>query len=764
MVKKKDFKLSTQEKGLIEVFRRLGYGTKFTLQEIKDYIQDNMELIKTVEPSYKEGYPLQSSILYAHYKTFFANNDEDHYDFKVDETFSNDEFIRQVRRSCRRTAKIFETDKYAVKFHWSSETYVLTIIYVLRKGSKVGIHNLIKPDDKAINFLSAVYLDKKNHHLYINHIPPKVLYYFNLVLQEETRTEFVPTMLHKDIFWNSFTQKIMSATNLELVEIGLKRTDFANGDQIVIKPKDRDAREYLRALLDQKKILNPDKFNLSYIDYLKIRRKDGRYNFIKFEYSEDGILPRILSTNKDANLIKELELLDLPIGTKIVDADNIPSKNLMQELFMSCCIKKDELANKAYSLVIKQLDTLGLIKDKTDRYLYICWHTRKCKGSAFLTKTCPTCGNKHPIRIPNGLRFSYDLNKLKDDFKKKLMKSKIRYRRLKKAFYDNQFELQKVVIAGLPEINIYLNLTGLYEPVLNNFRLCPLPLFVVNFRGEMKNDLKYIHQIDASDFVEVVYTADSASIIDLIKKAAMDTKYTEKKEVAFLESLNKLRSFKKQNTLLVNSRKGNEFEWLTFNVLSYLFSSSAKWGGKNLPDGIIGFNKDDKKFALWDAKRYDDTKLSKYANKNKGGIGKDIKYILKSISQENTYEEGKLGYYLFVTSNTHKDDFLKIKQILQKKIEKEEDRSNLYKRLESIKFCCINLDELIKLGSLVEDKDNYDVLEKRNKEFEIAFEQLINMNDGYITSPDIDKCILPLTKEKIFMPEKDEHRITQENE
>ncbi len=60
------------------------------------------------------------------------------------------------------------------------------------------------------------------------------------------------------------------------MEIGLNKTDFATGDQIIIRPKDNDAREYLRALLDQKKIINAETFNLSYIDYIKIRRKNRK--------------------------------------------------------------------------------------------------------------------------------------------------------------------------------------------------------------------------------------------------------------------------------------------------------------------------------------------------------------------------------------------------------------------------------------------------------------------------------------------------------
>src|SRR3989338_113443 len=756
---KNKVKLTNEEKGLCNLFRRLGYGSRSYPDNVKAFTSEHLELIKEAEPSYQQGYPSQKALLFSHYKDYFVNADEEYYPFTVKSKFSDDEFIKQAKRACRRITKIFVTDKFVLEHSWVNKNYILLIIYVLRKGSKVGIHKLIKPDERSIEYLAAIYLDKKNQKICIHHIPPKIVYYFNLILQEETNTNFVPSMRHKDIAWNLFTQKLLTAQNLELVEIGLNKTDFATGDQIIIKPKDNDAREYLKALLDQKKIINSDTFNLSYIDYIKVRRKNGKYNLIKLHYADDGIVPKIMSSNKDANLIKDLESLGFPVGVKIVDTNKIPKKSLIQELLMSCCISKDELKNNNYLAVINYMDSVGLIKDKVDKNLYLCFKTKKCKGSFFLVKTCPTCGNNQTIKVPNGMKFNFNLDKVRNDLKNKLMKHKIKYRRLKKAFYDNKFELQKAQSTNLPQINIYFNLTGLYEPVLNNFMLCPLPLLVVNFRGEMKNDLKFIHQIDAADFIEALYDTDDNKTIEIIKKAAEDTKYGEKKETAFQNSLKTLRDFKKNSTLLINSRKGNEFEWLTFNVFSYLFHVSEKWGGKSLPDGIIGFNSDDKKFAFWDAKRYDNTKLSNYAKKRKGGIGKDIKYVLKSISQEDTYEEGKLGYYIFVTSHTSKEDFMKLQETLNKKIEKEKDRTDLFKKLKSIKFCCLNIDELIKLGSVIEDKKDYEVLKRKDTEFENSFEALLNTNDGYVSTAEIEKLIEPLTKEKVFVPNKTTHKI-----
>jgi hypothetical protein len=491
MARRKKVKLTSQEKGLCEVLRRLSYGNRITIKDIKEFSNNNIRLIKKVEPNLKDNYPSQESVLFAHYKNYFDTSGEDHYDFKINTNFKDDEFIKQVRRTCRRISKVFKHEKYSVKWSWTIDNSVLIVIYILRKGSKVGIHNLIRPDDRSIEYLASIYLDKDKQQIYVYHIPPKVLPYFNLTLQYETQVEFVPEISHKNVSWNSFPNKLLSAENLELVEIGLNKTDFATGDQIIIKPKDKDAREYLTALLDQKKIINAETFNLSYIDYIKIRRKNGKYNLVKFKITQDGIIPDILSNYKDKELIKDLSAIGLPIGTKIVDTANISQRLLIKELLMSGCIRRGELSNKGYADAISYLDSISLIKEREERNLYFCL---RCKGSAFLPSICPQCWDKRPIKIPNGIRFTFDIQKIKSDLKKKLIKNRIKYRYIRKAFYNNHFELQKAVVSGLPEINIYLNLNGLYEQVLNNFKLCPLPLLVVNFRGEMKDDLRYIHQ------------------------------------------------------------------------------------------------------------------------------------------------------------------------------------------------------------------------------------------------------------------------------
>ena len=748
---KKKIKLSSQEKGLRELFIKLGYSSRVSNEDIKAFCTKNSTLINKVE-TFKKGYPSQKAILFAYYKLHFINKPNTFYDFKITGPFNSNDFIKNANRTCRRISKIFRFEKYAPKFWWNIDNCLLGVVYVLRKGSKVGNHNIIRPDNRSINYLAAIYLDKNTQKIYFHNIPPKILTYFNLILQDETKVSFVPSLSYKEVSWSSFPQKLLSNENLELVEIGLSKTDFATGDQIIIKPKDTDARSYLKALLDQRKIINADTFNISYIDYMKIRRKGGKYVYIKLKYANDGVIPEILNAEKDKTLLKELEAIDFPTGSKLVDKNKISRNTIVQQLLMSNCISKDELKNNSYSDAIKYLNDNQLIKERIDRALYFCW---KCKGPFFLSKICPECGNEKPIWIPNGERFVFDIQKIKDDIKKSLIDNKVKYRRLRKPFFNNRFELQKASIEGLSEINIYLNLDGLYEPVLKNFRLCPLPLFVVNFRGEMKNELTYIHQINAADFLEKLY--DGSGVIDLIRNTAKDSRLAEKKEAAFIDSIKGLKEVKKDNSL-ISSKKGNEFEWLSFNILSRFFPISSKWGGPSLPDGIIGFNKDNKKFAFWDAKRYDSTKLSSYANKRKGGIAKDLRYVIKSLTEEDTYEDGKLAYYLFVTSNTSKDDFLKILAIIDQKIEKEKDRSVLFKRLKSIKFCCINLPELIKFASLIEDKKNYENLQANSKDFEVAFEQLLNANDGYVSEEEINKHILPLTTRSDFIPDKNKHR------
>lgn len=769
MNKKK--RLTSEEANLLETLKKIGFSYKAVPETINKFVAEHIELTKKYEPTFKTKYPDQSTLLRVHFQRVFTDRDGIvSFDLPKDHTVPDEQFIRNVKRTCRRISKAFKTETFRIRNSWIDENSLLIVIFVLKRGSRLGNYGKIRPYDKGMHYVAALYVDKKANKLLVNNIHNRVLAFFNLILQEETKLNFITPRYSHEISWNAVCKGLVTksrSTEFNLVEIGFKKTDFATGDRIIIQPKDIDVRTYLEALLDQDKIFSHQKFDLSYIDYIKLRCGKGKYNTIKFTHTpDDAIIPVNISPNKDPNVEKVLTDLGMPIDRKIIDPNKIPRNKIIQQILISQCVSKEDIETGAYKGALKYLHDNGAIKDLEDRGLYFCYRNSRCKaGSFFLSKPCPICGKGDKvIRKPNGIRVSINTEKIKLDLKDISRKQKIKYRRLRaKPFFDNKFELIKLSFPDMPEeINLYLNNSGLYHAVLENFEICPQPLLILNFRGELKEDLNYIHQKDAADFIELLYSDNKDELVNLIKNTARDTRYGEKKEKAFDTSMIKLREYKERDNLsssLENSRKGNMYEWLAFNLLSYIFPASAKWGGKSLPDGIIGIRHgENKKFIFWDAKRYDKTRLTKYARKRKGGVSKDIKYILNSIAKEDTYEEGTVEYYLFITSNTDKEDFLKIKQMIQKKIEKEKDKSKIFQRLKRVKFCCMNIDALIKLGSFFEKKENYDTLKTNTDGFELAFEALLNINEGYITQENIIQSVTPLIQKKEFIPDKTDHR------
>ena len=309
----------------------------------------------------------------------------------------------------------------------------------------------------------------------------------------------------------------------------------------------------------------------------------------------------------------------------------------------------------------------------------------------------------------------------------------------------------------------------MYKHILKDFRLCPRPLLSINFRGELKKSLEFIHQVEAAWFITKLFQEDSNELVSFLTEIADKPQLGEKKEVAFKEALRELNEIKNGKRLPA-SKKGSIFEWLSSNVINYIFSITDKWGGPNLPDGIIGIlPKENRKFIFWDAKCYDSTRLSYYARKRKNGVLKDVQYVLKSLKQEDTYDEGKLAYYLFITSNTSKEDFKVVQEKITQIIEKNKHlqtktksgrkkRNPYYTRMKEIRFCCLNIDELIKIGTIFNEKENREILIRNWEKLEQAFENMLIKDDGYVSSDRMNSELKPLLEQKQFIPKKDTHR------
>lgn len=108
MVRRARIKLSSQEKGICELFRRLGYSLRSPKEDIQSFTSENIDLIKEVEPTYQTGYPSQASLFFAHYKAYFANGGQASIRYAYITPGSNDgkkatkEEIKKVREDLKK--------------------------------------------------------------------------------------------------------------------------------------------------------------------------------------------------------------------------------------------------------------------------------------------------------------------------------------------------------------------------------------------------------------------------------------------------------------------------------------------------------------------------------------------------------------------------------------------------------------------------------------------------------------------------------------
>lgn len=765
-------KRTSEENNLIATLKKIKYNSKPTINTILKYHEENKILIDEIENV--EKYPSQRAILLSYFKKEFENGEHTKI-YKLPSGFEIDEdkLLKSIRLSCYRLTQIIRHNKIfrLDDEPWITDNFSLHVIFILQENARLGNKKIIRKNPKDIKEIAGIYFDKNDRIIKTINIPEKLNALFETLLQNEIESPLVQPRIPFNDSWGKISDSLInSPDNLEFEEIGFNISDLSTGEKIIIKSNKGDVRQYLKNLLNPKKaiFLDPKKFDLSYIDHMKIRRNKEHTNYFKFYRDSSGaIVIENRSRYKDIELEKQLTGLGILIGTPIIDTGKISESKLIQQIIIRGFLSEKESQLDVYKKIMDKFNSLKIIKDIKEVLMYKCYGSIKCwNSSAFRVKKCPHCKKSSKIRWwSQGKDIVFDMEQIIKELKKKLKKAGVKYRKIKTPFYDKKYGLHKISIPGESEISIYFNLEGLYQDILKDFSLCPRPLYCVNFRGEIKKFPEFLYQEDASEFIFRLFKQNETEIVNFLKQNILTQSLGEMQENSFMQSLAELRKVER-NKELDEKNKGNKYEHLTSNIFNYIFSVSDKWGGKNLPDGIIGITVDDeKKFIFWDAKRYDDTRLSKYASKPKAGVVKDIQYVLESLKKEDTYEDGSLKYYLFVTSSTHKEDFKKVQEKIDKIIEKnkyiirkkKKKLNPCYKRLKEIKFCCLNIENLIDLADIFSNKDERDKLIRSN-DFGKAFENILNHNEGYFKKNKIISELSPIISQQEFIPDKEQHR------
>lgn len=763
---------TSEENNLRETLKKIKYNSQPTKNTIKKYFEENKDIINTINSAGK--YSKQSIVLLSFFKKEFESGDYAKiYKLPAEFKINDDDLFKAIQLTCHRLTKIVKGNrKFSLDDEpWLDSKFSIFVIYVLQENARLGNKKKIRPNRGNMNEISGIYVDKENKILKTMNMPEKLGMLFETLLQNELNIQLFQPKIPENGSWKEISTSVMKKSeNIDIEEIGFSLTDLSTGEKIIIKSHKGNVKEYLDAMLNQKtpSFIDPEKFDLSYIEYMKVRYKQGHTNFLKFGRDDSGALfIENRSKHKNRQLEKELATLGMPVGKSIIDVNKVSDSKLLQQIIIRGFLSEKERNLDVYKKIMERLSSHKLVRRIKDVLLYKCFGSIKCwNSSAFRTKSCPHCNKSNKTRWwCQGKDIELNIGEIESELKKKAQKFGAKYRKLKTPFYNKKYELRKLSIPNFAEINIYFNRKGLYKDVLKDFSLCPRALYCVNFRGEIKKFPEFICQEDASEFIFRLFDNDENKFTEFLTKNVVNKSLGEIQENSFKESLEELKKVRK-NKELNERNKGGKYEYLTSNIFNYIFQISDKWGGKNLPDGIFGITSNGEKiFVFWDAKRYDDTRLSKYANRPKTGIIKDLQYVLESLKKEDTYEDGVLKYYLFVTSSTYKDDFKKVQQKIAKiieknkyiKVKKKRKLNPHYKRLKEIKFCCINIDELIDLADVFSDKNKRDKL-LRSSDFGKAFENVLNSNDCYIEKSKILSEFSAITDKKEFAPDKEVHR------
>lgn len=768
-------KLNSEENNLLATLRKIKYNSKPTVNTILHYLEENRLLIDSIETVSK--YPSQKAILFSHFKNEFEIGDMIRvYKLPSDLSLDEEKIKSSIKLTCSRITNLIKQNKVFKLSDdaWCNKFFSIYIIFVLQENARLGNKKVIRRNSKDIQEISSIFIDKTNKLIKTINIPDKLNVLFETFLQNEINVPLVQPRIPKNGSWKNISNSLIKIPKgLEIEEMGFNITDLSTGEKIIIKSNKGDVSQYIDTMLNQKgaSFLDSAKFDLSYIEHMKIRRNKGHTNYFNFSRNDTGaIIIENRSRHKDKELEKQLEEMGIFIDNPIIDTEKISQTKLIQQVIIRCFLSEKEYRLDVFKQILDKFNSYKIVKEIREILLYKCYGSIKCwNSSSFRTKTCPHCKKSNKIRWwSQGREIVFDMEEIIKELKNKLKKSKVKYRRIISPFYNKKYELHKIYIPNQSEISLFFNKKGLHKNILKDFSLCPRPLYCVNFRGEVKKFPEFLYQEDASDFIFRLFEKNEVDFVNFLKDKVLNKSLAEIQENSFIESLVELKKVLK-NKELADKKKGNKYEYLTSNIFNYIFPISDKWGGKNLPDGIIGMDVDtNKEFIFWDAKRYDDTKLSNYASKRKKGVVKDIQYVLESLKKEDTYEDGRLKYYLFVTSSTYKEDFIRVqekinkiigknKYIPVKKGKRKRKLNPYYKRLKEVRFCCMNIEELISLAEVFTDKDKRDRIQRSGK-LGTAFERILDKNNGFIEKNNVISELNQIIHKKEFVPKKEEHK------
>lgn len=554
----------------------------------------------------------------------------------------------------------------------------------------------------------------------------RVLSWVDWWLESKLRIRFEGKKIKQ--FDNELLKKLLDDPLIKVYEMCFRHPEIGDSEKIIIKSRKGNCMNYQEKI----QIWEKQGINLYGLDYIKLSFNQNKEIKLNFKRRKPYYISLIVQHNFPSQIP---QILKNYLGGDLLLFQKIDKSKLLKT-----AIHREWLDRYEYEIPHLKPFIQELIKKKIISvepfYKYLCSNPG-CNYSLERRKPVENkiclCGatSTHPILDRYNIKIDYDkiISLIGRGIRKIGMSS---YKTMPENYLD--FRNSKIIRIknGRELFFILLNKKGFSFEDIQNLKLLGIPMLLINLKGEIDSTIEGFNSIESDELVISLLNEDYSNI----RKLLMEIK----------QNSHKLRfdSFETALNLLKNKKVTPiSFENSVFSLFNLMFEDCQRWGGPRLADGSFSFRQNKIKYLLWDAKRYDISSLLDYVNRK--GLKKDIKYMEDFNENQIIKKFGSIKYYLFVTSNTSREEFSQIKESLQKQIR----TSKTKEKLKRVKIICMNKEELIKLSEYFKEK--YEVLTTKHDDFMKIMNNLF-YREEYFNFDNIKEKLEKITERQEIYP------------
>jgi hypothetical protein len=632
-------------------------------------------------------------------------------------------------------------EEFIASFNKRDKPYKIIMSIVKRTRDKKGFYAFFslvnlsntqltrksKPNPRNITRIFFLYISKEDYKCSFYNFPDWIyaLISWLLTLRLKVRFEDLPL---KEFSSKQF-DKFLSDKSIKIFELGLNKTEMSISDKIIIKSGNGEGYKYYDKLKGS--VLRNEGLSIYDLDYLTLSYQENKKTRLNFKRKKGyNISIQTQSKYKDRLPKVIVERMGYPLY------DKINQRELLKYLIHKRYIDKYDVKSRYISPLLEELKKLKII-NIYPLYGYRC-ENPQCEyytDKRVSIKPQCICGNiaKHKIILHFNIEINYNniLSLLGKGLKEQ---GYAHYRKLPEDYLGfKKYPLLRVEDKQDKYYYLLLNERGLSQESIQNLKINGLPFIIINLQGEISSTLPEFSLINAGDFLFSLMKKDYSQLNNIINN--LDEKSHILRATSFKTAITHL------NKKIITPEL---FEKCIFSLFNYIFPQAQKWGGKFLADGSFSFRLDRPCYLIWDAKRYDTTSLLEYVDGY--FLRKDIRYMEKFNENKIIKNFGRLKYYMFVTSNTSKTDFMGMKPSIQNQIKLARTK----KKLRNVRVVCLNKNELLELANFF--NRHYDLLIPKYAEFLSVIRGGFILDDGYFRFNNVKKQLNLIIKETKIYP------------